>query len=385
MARRGRGEGSIHQRSDGRWVGVVSLGYRNGRRHRKYVYARTRAEVVKKMAAVIKASQDGLPIPSDKQTVAQFLDRWLRDVIEPSNRKETTKASYADNVRLHLKPAFGRVRVMALSPQHILDFIRLKREQGYSDRTIQYCCAILRAALNQALAWGEVHRNAVALVRLPAPRSAARADLDAQSQRRLLMAAKESRYFSLFLVIATLGLRRGEALALHWQDVDLDAGTANIVQSLQRVPRKGLLFSTPKNPSSRHVVELPSQIVDLLREHRLRQLQERLAAGSRWTENDLVFPSTVGTPVEPRNVNRHFKTICNKAGFGDQTIHDLRHAAASIAYAAGLDTKAIQEVLRHSRHQTTVDLYVHLERGTHREATQKIADALLGDEGTSSA
>ncbi|MBA2634215.1 MAG: site-specific integrase [Chloroflexi bacterium] len=302
-------------------------------------------------------------------------------MIAPSDRAPRTRASYADEVRLHLVPALGNIPLSKLNPQHVQAFVNQQRKQGYSRRSIQYRHAILRRALADAERWGLVSRNVARLV----TNAKARPDparvhgLTAEEVRRLLAVARQDRFYALLLVTATVGLRRGEVLGLRWQDLDLGRGTLRVEQTVQRVPRRGLVVTKlPKNSASRRTNELATQVVDVLRDHRRIQMRARLRAGSNWQDNDLVFPSLVGTPVEPRNLNRHLHALCKRAGLPPERFHNLRHTAASIAYAEGLDSKMVQDMLGHASYRTTADIYTHLEPGLRREAAQRIADAVIG-------
>ena len=146
MAKRGQNEGSIYKRADGRWVGVVSLGYGNGRRCRKYVYGRTRREAQEKLLSVLNSLQNSLPVAPERQTVSQFLAQWLESVARPRLRPRTFE-SYDQYIRLYIDPALGRLRLARLAPGQIQAFLNELPVRGLSPRTAQYCHAILRTAL----------------------------------------------------------------------------------------------------------------------------------------------------------------------------------------------------------------------------------------------
>ena len=381
MSRRGHGEGSIYKRKDGRWAATVDLGWVDGKRHRKTVYGRTQDEVINKRSTVLRSIQDGISVADDRLTVSTFLKGWLADTVEPSDLADSTKASYADIVNRHLIPQLGQSRLNKLTPQRIQGLLNALRGAGYSPRTVQYAHAVLRRALGQAERWGLVTRNVAKLVEVPRPRTdpAKVHALTLDEARRLLKAAKKDRLYALYVVVLMLGLRRGEALGLRWADVDLDAGTLRVEQQVIRVPGQGLVVSPlPKTASSRRINHLPSFALGALRQHRLRQLQERLRAGQRWQEHDLVFPSSVGTPIEPRNLTRNLHRLCKVAGLKPERFHNLRHTAASIGFAEGLDPKMIQHMLGHSAIGVTMDTYTHLVPGLQKEAAERIGKAIGG-------
>ena len=151
--KRGAGEGSIYQRSDGMWVAVVHYGYKDGKRKRKYLYAKTRAAVKDKLTKTLHDQQIGLPISFERQTVGQYLTYWLDESVKGRVRSRTFDL-YSDTVRVHLMPGLGRHQLPELTPQHVQKYLNEKLQSGLSARTVQYHQAVLRAALNQALRWG---------------------------------------------------------------------------------------------------------------------------------------------------------------------------------------------------------------------------------------
>jgi integrase len=179
---------------------------------------------------------------------------------------------------------------------------------------------------------------------------------------------KGNRLEALYSVALALGLRRGEALGLRWEDVDLEAGTLRVQVALQRRKDSKTLVE-PKTEQSRRTLPLPSVLVVALKAHRTRQLEERLAAGPKWRDHGLVFPSTVGTPMEPRNLTRQFKAVLQRAGLPDIRFHDLRHTAASLLVAQGVHPRVVMEILGHSQISLTMNTYTHVLPEAQREAT----------------
>jgi integrase len=368
--RRGNGEGSITQLKDGRWQARVSLP--NGRR--KAFYGRTRRDVAEKLKKALADQQQGLPLVGERLTVGQFLTHWLEDVARPSVRPRTY-ASYAQLLRLHLLPGLGRVPLAKLSPQHVQSFLNSKQTEGLSARTVQYLHAILRRALGQAERWGLVARN---VARLVTPPKAARPEvqpLDIEQSRQLLAAARGDRLEALYIVAVTIGLRQGEVLGLRWQDIDLDRGLLTVAHQLQRIDGK-LVLTEPKTARSRRTLQLPAVAIEALHAHKLRQLEERLAAGPAWQDSGLVFTTTIGTPLDARNVVRHFQTLLARAGLPRMPFHNLRHTAASLLLAQGLDIRVVQQVLGHSQIALTANLYAHVTPTLLKDAATRM-DALL--------
>jgi integrase len=170
--------------------------------------------------------------------------------------------------------------------------------------------------------------------------------------------------------------RRSRADAgLRWQDVDFDQRIVRVNYSLQRFGGK-LQLAELKTKHSRRVLHMPELLSRKLREHRSKQLQERLHAGSRWQENDLVFTSSIGTPLEPRNLNRHFDLLLKNAGLAHFRLHDLRHYCASLLLAQGVPMKVVSEILGHTQISTTADIYTHILPEAKKDALD-IMDRIL--------
>jgi len=186
-------------------------------------------------------------------------------------------------------------------------------------------------------------------------------------------------------VATATGLRQGEALGLRWRDVDLDVGQLRVAHSLQRVPiarRTGrgpeFVLAEPKTDRSRRAIHLPGVVIAALREHRVRQLEERFASGAAWQDLDLVFCTTVGTPMVARNLSRAFAHLLKQAGLPSIRFHDLRHSAATLMLAQGVSPRVIMETLGHSQIGMTMNLYAHVMPSMQREAADLMDAALCG-------
>lgn len=374
MKRRGQNEGSIYRRKDGRWLAVVNLGWRDGRRWRKSFYGETRREVQEKLTAALRSQQLGLPIPGERQTVGQFLEKWLTDSVKSKVRPRTYE-SYSELIRVHIAPAIGKRPLVKLNPQDVQGFLNLKMRSGLSARTVQYLHAVLRSALNQALRWGFVPRNVATLVTAPRVEKPEIKPFTPEKARAFLAAVRGDRLEALYSTALALGLRRGEALGIHWTDLDLNSGRLMVRTSLQRIDGK-LQLTEVKTFRSRRPLFLPKVAVEALKAHRQRQEQERLLAGSRWQETGLVFTSRAGRPHDPRNALRQFHRFLALVGIPRQRFHDLRHTCATLLLVQGVSPRTVMEILGHSQIRVTFDTYSHVLPVTHQEAMDKMDEIL---------
>jgi integrase len=310
-------------------------------------------------------------------TLGTFLEAWLTDVVRLSVRPRTY-ASYRYVVRLHLAPCLGHRPLVALSPADVQAFLNAKSASGLSPRTVAYLRGVLRGALGHAERMDLVNRNVARLARPPRIPRRPVSPLSAEQARAFLAAIRGDRLEALYLVALGVGLRQGEILGLRWADVDLEAGTLTVRHALARIEGQ-LVLVEPKSATSRRVVRLPAFVRDALVAHRVRQAHESLPLrpepGDVFAE--LVFTTTLGTPLDGISVTRRFQRILVAAGLPRQRFHDLRHACASLLLAQGVPARVVMETLGHSEISLTLNTYSHVMPSLGREAAERM-DQLLG-------
>lgn len=373
--KRNAGEGSIFQRSDGRWCAQLDLGWEGGKRRRKYVYGATAQEVQDQLLKARVDRAAGLPVVVERQSLSGFLQDWLENSVKPSVRP-LTHEQYRQHVKLYLAPLLGQHRLAKLALQHVRAFLKKKLADGLSPRTVQLSLVILRRALGQAVKDGLVVRNVAGLVDAPRWKRPEVKPWGPTEAAKFLETIKGEPLEAAYLAALSLGLRRGEVLGLRWSDVDFEAKTITIAQALARVGGK-LHFIEPKTRQSRRRLPLHDGLVAALREHRRRQIEARLATGPRWHDRGLVFTTGIGTPLEPRALNEDFEGLVAKAALRRVRLHDLRHACASFLLAQGIHPRVVMELLGHSQISLTMDTYSHVMPDAMRQAVVSI-EALLG-------
>lgn len=374
--RRGNGEGTILKRSDGRWAAAIVLD--DGAR--KWIYGKTRRAVADRLTKVQRDIAEGRSVINERLTVAEYLNWWLYEVAKQRTRPMTWRG-YEHLVRLHILPTLGRIPLAKLSPQHVHSLIAHKTREGHlAPRTIQYMHSVLRAALNQAVRWRMVHYNAAAMVSAPRGTRLEPKVLTPVQARQLLDAARGDRLEALYSVALALGLRQGEALGLKWSDVDLDAGILRVRRAAQRIQHQGTQLVETKTVRSRRTLVMPPVVISALRSHRARQNLERLAAGERWIDNDLVFPSITGSLSDGPNVTHRFRRLLKKAALPPMRFHDLRHACASLLLVQGVHPRVVMETLGHSQISLTMNTYSHVLPALQREAADRMEAILVAQQ-----
>lgn len=232
---------------------------------------------------------------------------------------------------------------------------------------------VLSRALKQALRWSLVGRNVATLVDAPRAESARSEPFTLAEVRQLLAGLKGHRLEALVTVAVLTGMRKGELLALRWEDVALDDATVRVSGSLQRI-NGSLVRGEPKTPQSRRVMAVAPQVVAALKLRRRQQLEDRLKLGRYWQGTRYVFTTALGTPLEPRNVNRDFTKLLSELGLRHQRFHDLRHCFATLQLANHTPAHVVQEQLGHSQISTTLDVYRHAVAELHRESAERFGE-----------
>jgi integrase len=373
---RGNGEGSIYQRSsDGRWLGVLSLGYGpDGRPLRKTVSAKTRGEVAKKLKELQRHQDDGIPLPDATLTVAQLFNSWYEDVLR-HQVAPSASSNYKRIYNHHILPTLGRKKVANLSAADVDRLISQKLDSGLSVSTVQRIRFVFAQAIDQGIRWGSVTRNVARLSRAPKVVRREGRTLTPEEARLLLDALKGHRHEVLYSLMLSTGLRRGEALGLKWQDYDEKAGVISIRRQLKLEGGK-LITSDTKTNRSRRSVNLPAPMVVALKVHRQRQKLEETTFPPGWEATDYIFTSLVGGALDPRNLNRDFHKVCERAGLGHWHPHELRHSAASLMLAQGVKLQVVSEVLGHASIRMTADVYGHILAPDREAAAKAMSDML---------
>jgi len=382
--KRGNGEGSILQRPDGRWMARASVGHdpKTGKLIRRTFYGKTRSEVAAKLHDALTDLKQGVSTAPSKLTLGEWVTRWLETYARPKVRPRTFE-SYESMVRVHIVPDLGKIKLRDLRPEHLQKFLNdkrangaVRRKGGLSARTVQIMHVVLHSALKQAIREKFVTSNAADAVNPP---RVERHEINPPTQEdmtRLLETIKGHRLFALYLLDWASGVRRGELLALRWQDVDLEHGTLSINRNLVRTREHGLIFGEPKTDLSRRTIPLPEFALQGLREHRDRQDAEKESMGTAYQDQGLIFCTPNGRPIDPDNASHTFKRLVAQANLPEHTLHELRHAFASQLLALGVHPKVVQAMLGHSTINLTMDTYSHLTPGLMEQAAASLNEAM---------
>ncbi|HUP69960.1 MAG TPA: tyrosine-type recombinase/integrase [Acidimicrobiales bacterium] len=380
-------QGRVFQRNKGRgkpWSYAVDLpAHADGRRRQRLKGGfRTKDEAEKALARTLADAQKGIVLDPGKVTLGEYLEDWLASVSR--SLKPTTLEGYAHAARVWIIPRIGGYRLTAVTPEVLEKLYATLETEGRQDgtgglgsRAVRLAHQVLHLALGQAAKRQRILTNpADAGLHLPRQTRKPFRTWNEVEARRFLEACRGDRLVALWTLMVSTGMRRGEAVGLRWEDVDLKASRLSVVQHVVVVNNRPLIQEI-KTPTSRRSLVLYPNVVTVLRKHRAAQKEEHLFVGGGWVESGLVFTTATGGVLHPRNMLRSFDAVVAKAGVPDITMHDLRHTAASLALRAGVHPKLVQEMLGHARVAITLDLYSHVVEEMHHDATDKLGRLLF--------
>lgn len=378
--KRANNEGSIYARRDKEghivsYRGVLTTGWKAGKQVRQSFTASTKEEVRALMNRAIVQRQDGFLPPVSTLTVSSYLDRWMQH--KAGEVRRSTLRSYQTIVENQLKPILGRERLDRLQPRHIDHLHKQIQAKELSHRTLEHAHTLLHGALNHAVRIELLPRNVAEIVKLPR-RSIPRAEMKFWTPEQVglfLEQARAHRLYALFYLALATGMRRGELMALQWENTDLEQGLIRVKHSL--IELKGeIQITEPKTRASKRLIPLAPDTVEVLQTHQARQAQERAQMGARWQDHGLVFSTQVNSYLDSANLTRTFRRLSEAASVPVIRLHDLRHTHASLLALRGVTPKVIADRLGHTNVSFTMQAYTHLYDEQRREAAPNLAELI---------
>lgn len=381
------GEGSVHKLNDPTrskpWVAQVTL--ENGRR--KQTYHATQKEATAAKRKMLYELEQGRLITTRQQTVESYLCEWL--IAKRNELSEATVQYYREYIHWHLIPHIGHIKLTKLTHADIQAmYPKLRKHNKPTEplhpNSIRHVHSVLTSALNDAVEQGKIAHNPCRFVKQPREQKANYVFLSFEEASRFIEVTRGSKYEAIMVMALATGMRQGELLALHWPDIDMEQKIVHVARSLAIRNPDGIGYQQkekePKSAASRRTVIIPPFALDVLRKHRVKQKEQRLAT-AQWADLDLVFPNDHGNYMRAAMLSKHIKRLLEQAGLPDMRFHDLRHSAASILLAMGVPIKVVQEILGHSSPRITLEVYGHVSAGMQAEAAEKINKALSRKEG----
>jgi len=404
VGRAGNRQSSIYLGRDGHWHGRVTVGRKDdGSEDRRHVMSRSKATVVAKVRALERLRDEArVPKAGRAWTVERWLLHWLEEIARP-NIRDSSYQAYRTTVTRHLLPAIGNLRLDRLEPEHLESVYRRMGDAGAKPATVHQVHRTLRTALGEAERRSHLGRNPAQLVRPPRIQPDPVEPFSVEEVQRLLVAAQERRNGARWAIALALGLRQGEALALRWDDIDLEAKSLRVRATRlrpvyehgcdghcgktagycpQRRQTNGVVGAT-KSAAGNRVIGLPDPLVTLLKDHRRQQVEERLRAGSIWEEGGWVFTTLVGRPIAPNSDYHEWRALLERAGVRHARLHDARHTAATVLLVLGVPERTVMSIMGWSS-TSMAARYQHVTDPIRREVADRVGSLLFGKTGLNS-
>lgn len=377
--------GSVKQADNGTWAFIIDVPGTEldarGRPKRKQTRRRgfsTRKDAQAELTRVLGTLEQQSYVAPQNQTLAEFLEVTWLPAIE-STVKPLTFQGYRRALRRHVigRPIGARklqqIDGPSLNAHYALLLAGDPDHQALSAKTVRNIATVLHRAFRDAMRWQAIARNPVEASDPPRPDDSIEMRTWTAGQlQQFLEAAREHRHSALWWILGTTGMRRGEALGLRWSDVDLDKGQIKVQRALV-TGDGGKQWSSPKTKAGRRVVSIDEDTVAVLRTHKARQNQEKLALGAGYQDDDLVTCQEDGQTVSPTRITEQFGRLTRRAGLPHIRLHDLRHSFATLALEAGVNPRVVQEALGHSHVSVTLGIYSHVSQNMHASTAALLA------------
>ena len=365
-------EGTVRLRKDGRWEGRVVIGYDDqGLPKTKNVLAKTKSECVEKL----KTLKDALAPPAPPRIKADmpfgdWMEHWYETYSRPAARPGTRRI-YEGYLRLYIRPGLGHIPLNRLTAKDMQRFFAWLKAEGRADQSdgetgladsqLRNIHSLCWRALEKAVSGNLIPQNPASGCKLPPARKGEMNLLSRESMQKLLIQAKEEKYYELFLLEFATGLRLGELTALQWEDLNLTTGELRISKQAVVIGSE-VVVTEPKTKAAVRTLLLPPKVLEVFREYRKRNV-------SRW-----LFPSPKkeDSPLLPSVVRQRLHRLLDYAGCERVRFHDLRHTFATLALESGMDVKTLSAMLGHVSAVTTLDIYTHITGDMQRAAAASI-------------
>jgi len=369
--------GHVIKRYKGSYTIVLNMGVdpATGKRKQQWVSVKgTKKDAEKRLAELLHQIDTGTFMKPGKTTLAEYLERWLKDYVWP-NLAPRTAEGYQYIIRIHLIPCLGNIHLTQLKPEHLQRYYsdrlscgRWDGNGGLSPRSVRHHHMALHSALQNAVKWGLILRNPADAVDPPRCSRSEIHTLDEDGVQAFLEATKHTSYYPIFYLAIYSGMRRSELLALRWEDVDLIFSQVYVNRSLHHLRDGSFVFRQPKTSNGRRTVALSPSTVLVLKEHRENKEAQCLMMGTLLRDDDLVYSNLDGSPLLPDTVSHAWTKLAKRLGKPEIRLHDARHSHASLMLKQGVHPKIVQERLGHASIQTTLDIYSHVAPGLQQAA-----------------
>lgn len=352
-----------------------------GKRIRKYKTVEgTKKEAERAMHEYIRELEKGYYVTDSKITINEWIDTWLDVYITP-NVSPTTLSRYQGMIKRYSKPIIGSMQVQNLNTLAVQAWVNGLKTSPSSGKpmaaaTIKHAYHVLKGSMDKAVLAGIISRTPCAGIMLPKGQKKAAVIYNEAQIQQLIGAAKGTEMELVIDMELCLGLRRGELLGLWWQDIDWDKKQVHIVRNRVVVNGKSVV-KEPKTANGVRIIDMPDQLVQKLRKHKLTCTGNRMRLGSAYTDSDYIIVHPDGRPIYPEYLSQMLTKLQKKANLPQYRFHDLGHLCATIMLLQGVNVKVAQERLGHKDISTTMNIYSHVLPSSARDAAEKIGSLVF--------
>lgn len=364
--RAANGMGTVRQRKDGLWEGR----YTAPDGHQRSIYAKSEAEVTKKLRAAQHEIDSGAWREPSKVSVTEWLKIWLRDYC--NHTTESTRTAYERFCRVHFAPVIGKIKLTKLSPVHVRHLFSVMQKEGKAPKTIYTARGVLKTSLNAAVHSGIIPSNPADGVPVPRVTRPEMHIIDRPMFSAFLSAVQQTQYPEALIILLLTGLRSGELRGLMWSDIDEARKIIHVRRQLHTLEKGTPTATAPKNGKSRDII-VGQEVMDTLRAQRRRLAEMKLKANN-WTNDDYVFKTPSGKPLHDRALLEAVHQVAEIINMPGLHTHDLRHSYAVAALRSGIDVKTVQHNLGHATAAMTLDTYAAYTSDAGQIAAEKMSD-----------
>ncbi|MFT8320837.1 MAG: site-specific integrase [Bacillus sp. (in: firmicutes)] len=363
---------------DNNWTFRIDVGKHPITGSRKQVYRggfRTKKEAeLAKAEFIAQLKKEGY-FPTQSELMEDFIIKWLNTVYK-HEVQPTTFERAKSIVENHILPAFTKKEVSSIKTYDVQQFLSSKSNDGLSPATVKIIRNLLSKAFQTAIDWELINGNPTERVKGPSIVKKEKEIWTSEEAKTFLESCDELRWTVAFSLGLHTGMRRGEILALKWENINFEKQTVKIKESLAYTKEHGLTFNTPKTSNSYREVVLPASIIELLKQHKSEQNIMKQRMGTSYHQFNLVVSTADGKPIHPRNLARTFDRLIEKAGIKKISIHGLRHTNATLLMKQGINPKIVSERLGHANVGITLDIYSHTDLDMQVESAAKLEEML---------
>jgi len=338
---------------------------------RKSIAEAKRDRLVKKYESLIEINSRDLSLVGD------YCQHWLDNVKPSTDLRRRTRVGYQNAINKWIRPYLGRTRIGDLTREDIQQLYAQMSKSNKSRSSMNQVRAVLSQTLDEAMVSGHIKSNLVKFVKLPKKKRPNPVYLTTEEVLAIKKRAIEKGEWLRWALALLYGMRQGECLGLRWEDISFTNESLQVRRSQGRVAGKGLVLEELKTSSSVRNLPLPKEILELFKQHKREQLEQRLKLGTNWIETGQVFTTTIGTPIDNGNDRKAWDKLLQESGVKPIKLHAARHTAATTFLANGTDIVVVSKLLGHSNIQTTVEYYAHVKEDSKLRAINGLGKELL--------